>query len=228
MMRLFACATALWLAGISAALAGNYFDTQLLPPTLLDPPPREGSVQWQQDVATIIDAQAAPDPAEIAKAGAEVHMKPEMITQVLVPSPSRAKCPQLFALLDRVSEDGREVNRIDKEYWNTRRPYIASAEVKALVDAHANPAYPSGHTSGSLVWSEVAGELLPEARDALRARAAAIAQHRVLVGMHYPSDLEGGRQEGRMILGALWQSAAFHKDFELARGEIAAGCAGAK
>lgn len=207
------------------AWAGNYITDRVIAPTLLAPPPAEGSDAWKRDIAVIVSMQQSPPEQDLAMAAQEVHMKPELVTQVLGEGINRADYPALFSLLDKASQDGKAINDAAKEYWHTRRPYLASTDVKALVAPHANAAYPSGHTSGSLVWAEILAALFPDKRDALRDRAEQIAMHRVLAGMHYPSDLEGGRRLGLLTLGALWQSDAFRSDFIAAKAEIDAKAA---
>lgn len=203
----------------SATYAANYVVSDSIPPDLLTPPPAEGGELWQEEIAAIVAIQQEPPPEEVEAARAEREMKPEMVASALSPAPARRACPRLFKLLDKVGEDGKAVNHHAKAFWNTRRPYVASPEVKALIDAHNNPAYPSGHTSGSLIWAEVLGQVFPQQREPLRRRAEEIAQHRVLVGMHYPSDIEGGRQLAWLTLGALTQSAAFRDDLSAAQAE---------
>jgi acid phosphatase (class A) len=215
-----ACLALLLLA--RAAQAGHYLDEKTIPPTLLAPPPREQSAEWKQEVATIIALQKRAKPVDIAAAKTEMKLTPDLVADALGPQMLRGNYPAVFRLLDKLDDDSHAINDIAKAHWNTRRPYVAAPGVKALINAHTNPAYPSGHTSGSLVLAEVLGQLFPKKQAELRARAAEIAEHRVLAGMHYPADVEGGRQMARLILGALTQSPAFREDFQAARAEIAA------
>jgi acid phosphatase (class A) len=202
------------------ARAGHYFDETIIPLTLLPPPPAEHSEAWDAEIAAIQALQRAATPADIAAAEAEVHLTPELLTSIL-PGVTRAAYPALFTLLERIGDDGHALGDLAKDHWRTRRPYLASSAVKALVTPHANPSYPSGHTNGSLVWAEVLGQLFPNQQAALRARADDIARHRVLAGMHYPADVEGGRRLALLTLGALWQSPAFRQDFAAAGQEVA-------
>lgn len=200
--------------------AANYIESNAIPPQLLPAPPAEGSKAWQKDVEAIAALQKKADKAALARAGQEVKMAPELVTQALQPPPSRESNPKLFALLDRVSEDGKAINHAIKDHYNTRRPYIAAPkQVKALVLPHVNPAYPSGHTSGALLLAEVLAQIYPTQSESLRARAAEIADGRVLVGMHYPHDVEGGRVLAWLTLGALSQGEAFQRDLQSAREE---------
>ncbi len=181
----------------------------------------ENSPEWQHDVQEIVELQKKATAADIKAAEVEYHMKPELLTKVLEPEVTRERNPALFTLLDRLHEDMRAINDKVKKFWNTRRPYKAAPEqVRTLIPPHTNPAYPSGHTYYGVVWAEVLGQLMPARRETLRAKAENIAFHRVLTGMHYPVDIQGGRALARLTLGALLQNEAFQRDFEAARKEL--------
>lgn len=218
-MKLFTRTFAVLMLSMHLAWAGNYIDTGTISPTLLAPPPAEQTEAWNADVAQIVALQKKATTQDIAKAASEKHLRPEMVAEVLGKEVTRAKFPKLFSLLDKVEADGRVVNEAAKQHWATRRPYLASKDVKPLIDAHTNPAYPSGHTSGSLIFAEVLAMIYPEKQEQLLARAAEIAQHRVLAGMHYLHDVEGGRRLAALVLDALMKSESFRADLAAAKAE---------
>jgi membrane-associated phospholipid phosphatase len=108
-----------------------------------------------------------------------------------------------------------------KKKYQRPRPYRAHPEVKALfpVDQYS---YPSGHASGSFVLAAVLGELFPDKKSALMARADVVAQSRVIAGVHYPSDIEQGKVLGQAIMNVFLAHAAFQRDLAAAKSEIAA------
>lgn len=201
------------------ANAQAYFDKDIISPTLIDPPFKVDSAEWKSDVKEIIKIQKNVDVAEIDQALEERELVSEHVALV-DPTLTRQQHPQLYKLLDRVSETSREVNRSAKNYWNTKRPYLMDKNIKALITPHDNPAYPSGHTSGSYVLAHVLGLLIPEKRAQFQERAAKIAWHRVMIGMHYPKDVDGGRQLALLVVGALMENPDFRKDFEKAKKEL--------
>jgi acid phosphatase (class A) len=221
MRRIFSLAT-IMLALVLPGLAWGvpYFDAATIPPTLLTPPPAVHSERWNRDVAEIIKRQKAPDKEAVTAASAERDLKPDMLVLPVEASFTRDQFPALYTLLDRTAETTLGVSRQAKDYWHTKRPYVMDSRIKALIEAHDNPAYPSGHTSSSYVLAHVMGLLIPDKRDAFTRRAREIAEHRVLVGMHYPHDLEGGRELALLIVGGLLQSADFEKDFAAAKAEL--------
>jgi acid phosphatase (class A) len=51
-------------------------------------------------------------------------------------------------------------------------------------------------------------------------RAAAIAQHRVVAGVHFPTDIEAGRISASVIDNVLLHNAKFLADYARARAEV--------
>lgn len=197
--------------------AAPYFPADTIPPTIIAAPPAPQSAEWKKNVAHIIAIQQHPSSKDLKQANEEREMRPELLLDKAI---SRQSYPAIYALLDRVGETSLDVTDATKKYWNTRRPYLMDKRVKALIDAHDNPSYPSGHTTGSYLWAQVLALVWPEKRDMFMARAESIAQHRVLVGMHYPHDLEGGKALASILMGGLLQNAEFQKDLQQAKLEI--------
>jgi acid phosphatase (class A) len=193
-------------------VAKPYFAADSVSPTLLTPPNKEGSAESKKEIAEIIELQKNLDPNEITEAAKEVNYTPETLVLSVDEKMNRERFPQLYNLLDRVADTSQVVNDGAKEYWNTKRPYLLDKRVKALVEAHSNPAYPSGHTCGSFATAHVMGLILPQKRDEFYARAQKIAWHRVIVGMHFPTDVKGGKEMALLLMGMLLQNAEFQKD----------------
>jgi acid phosphatase (class A) len=194
------------------ATAKPYFTADLISPTLLTPPTKQDSAESKKEIAEIIELQKNPDPNEIIQAEKEVHYTPETLVLAVDEKMSRERFVHLYNLLDRVAETSQIANDRAKEYWNTKRPYLLDKRVKALIEAHSNPAYPSGHTCGSFTTAHVMGLILPQKRDEFYARAQKIAWHRVIVGMHFPSDVKGGKEMALLVIGGLLQNAEFQQD----------------
>lgn len=218
-------AALLWLAVLfSGALAQTaptpLFDAACLPPTFLTPPPAVGSPAWNAEIDQIVDLQTRADPAAVAQAGRERRLTPDVFLQPIIPQLTREDFPRTFGLLERLEHAANAALGPAKAFYNTRRPFLMSPRIQALVEPDHNPAYPSGHTTCSYLWARVIGSLLPDYRAVLLARAEEIAQHRVLVGMHFPHDVRGGRELALLVVGALSQDPAFQHELSLARDEL--------
>lgn len=220
--RLFPAVSLLALLAIALPACGEpYFPAASVPPTVLPPPPSVRGDIWLKDIEAMRDIQRTADPAEVEEARAERNYRPEMVVEFVDPGITREAYPALYAMLDRIDDTGSGISRQAKYYWNTRRPYVEEPGISALINAHSNPAYPSGHTTDSYLTAYVMGLLAPEKRAAFRARAEEISQHRVLVGMHYPHDLQGGRELASLVFGGLLQNPEFQSDLARVKEELA-------
>lgn len=219
MLRRTLYALAYVLSAPGLAWAVPYLAADSIPPMLLDTPPPVHSERWTRDIEAIAELQREPDAGELAEAAAERHLTSEMMARHVMPSLTRERFPTVYAWLDRVGETSDAVSDAAKSHWGTKRPYLMDKRVEALIEPHDNPAYPSGHTTDGYVLAHALALLWPEKKQAFYDRAEEIAQHRVLVGMHYPHDLAGGRQMALLIVGGLLQNQEFQADLARAREE---------
>lgn len=210
---------ALFIADASAA---PYFSANKISPTLLNPPLDRVSAKYEQEVTKIIAMQKSPDSLEINLSKEEVILSPELVGYQVDNKLSRKDYPKLYRLLDRSFETAVAVTENCKNYWNTKRPFLSEEKIKALVTPYNNPSYPSGHTSSSHVLAKILGQLIPKKAEDFALRAEQISNHRILVGMHFPHDIEGGKQLSSIMLGALFLNDDFLADYKAAKKEIAA------
>lgn len=198
-----------------------YFEPESISPNLLTPPLSRSGDEYKQEVAYIIKLQKNIDQTELQKAIAENKVSVEMLSQDVLPQVNRADFPLLFKLLDNSAETALAVSENDKKFWNMKRPYVEDSRIKPFVELYLNKSYPSGHTTVAQVLARVLSLLFLEKKEALFKRADEISQHRVLMGMHFPHDLQGGREAALLVLGGLMENKDFLKDFEKAKKEIA-------
>ncbi len=198
----------------------HYLKPGTLKPEFLTPPIEVRSQEWNQEIETILKAQQEATTSDFAAALYEIKVRPELVTQVLGKDFARDTKPATYMLLDKVGADCKTQVHAAKDFWKTKRPYEEDARVKRRLPKLGNGAYPSGHTACPRVMAEVLGELYPEKRGDLRARAEEMAHHRIITGVHYPHDLAGGRAMALLVFGALTQSEMYRVDLEKARAEI--------
>lgn len=221
MMRAFILC---FMIGLSACTGMGNSPRHYLPDTdygtRLTPPLKKGNPAWRDDLAAVLRAQKNMTPRQLADARHERDLRPELTAAALGKHFTRTRRPVTFALLDKVEDDCKKEVEEAKIYWDTLRPYQEDARVKVPLKAHSNRAYPSGHTACSQLVADVLASLYPAKKSALHARAGAIAQHRVMVGMHYPHDLAGGRELAEMLYHDMQASAAYQSDLAAAQREI--------
>lgn len=96
------------------------------------------------------------------------------------------------------------------------------AEKDQAVKRRDNTSYPSGHTAYGTSCAILLAEVFPEKRAELFARARQYAESRMIVGAHFPSDLEAGRIIGTIGSALLMQNARFERQFFEAQAELRA------
>ena len=198
-----------------------YFEATKISPELIDNPSLPGSKRYEKQVKYIIELQEEADMVEIDEAFDERHFTPEMVSQFVNTELERSKYPKLYKLLDRSYKTSKIVTKRAKNYFDLDRPYVSVEDIKPLIAAHANPSYPSGHTTESYVIARVLSMVFVKNKQDFLARAKEISEHRVLVGMHFPQDLDAGRQLSLLVMGGLIQNKNFLKDLKKAKKEIA-------
>ena len=66
----------------------------------------------------------------------------------------------------------------------------------------------------------ILASMVPEHHDVIFARADDYAFSRIVGGMHYPNDLEGGKLAGTAIAATLLADAQFRQDMQAAKTEL--------
>ncbi len=200
--------------------AQTYLAANSIPPTLISAPLTKDSALWKEEVKAIIKLQKNADKKEVEQALLERHFDTEHFVHFFDENLTAQNYPKLHNLLNRTNSTSKEVTKYVKGFYNMQRPYQVDKNIKALIEGHTNPSYPSGHTCGSYVIAHILALLIPERRDEFYAGAEKIAQHRVLVGMHFQQDLKGGRELALLIVGGLSQNKDFQKDLAEAKVEL--------
>lgn len=200
-----------WLDPQSASLQGA-----------LPPPPPPGSLAAQADLETVLQVQAWRTPEQAALAQRLVQDDPFKFSEVLGPGFSAERLPLTAAFLKQVIADTVAVNLALKDRFQRKRPHLEDPRVEPCLELTGSPAYPSGHSVRAYVTASILSGLFPERREALLNYARKAAWARVQGGIHYPTDLEGGRILALAIVAALQQSGAFRAEQEACKAEIAA------
>ncbi|PJM79234.1 acid phosphatase [Bifidobacterium scaligerum] len=69
-----------------------------------------------------------------------------------------------------------------------------------------NSSYPSGHTTAAYSWGIALAGLLPELAPQIMARASEAGNNRIVLGVHYPLDIMGGRIGASAQNGQYWHN----------------------
>jgi acid phosphatase (class A) len=86
----------------------------------------------------------------------------------------------------------------------------------------AHSSYPSGHATFGTVCTILLAAMVPEKRAALFARNLDYDHSRMVVGAHFPSDLEAGRIAGTLAAELLLQDRQVQRQLAEARSRLRA------
>lgn len=225
--RLLTAVALLTLAACSGSYSSpfdsyHYVDANTIAPESIGKPLADNSKAKKKEIATIIAMQKKPSKKDLELASHEhTHLDSELLATVANPKLTRDNAPKTFTLLDNVKSDCMSNVEKAKSFWHTARPYLADKRVKALVEnPNTNGSFPSGHAACGKVLADVLSDVTPRQHKALEARAAAIGQHRILLGLHYPEDIAAGNKLASLFYAKLKQTGSFQKDLNATKAEV--------
>ncbi|MBI5768515.1 MAG: phosphatase PAP2 family protein [Verrucomicrobia bacterium] len=192
---------------------------------ILPKPPAAGSLAAQADLETVRQVQAARTAEQVA--WAKIVDKNDVFAVFgaggLLPASFKAEnFPRFVQLLKDINDDLRPLIDQSKKAYARPRPYALDPRVQPCVDLPTNDSYPSGHSYNGWMRAAVLAEIFPEMRAELMDRARYFCWGRVLAGVHFPTDLEGGKRIALAGFAELMKSAAFRARIEECRAEAAA------
>lgn len=201
-----------------------YFGPEVVDLTvLLVPPPAKDSDVTKAELAEVKALQAAVSDArkQQAIADAEEGFVPFVATTSLA-GLDPARLPLTVALVQRVLDTEDAVTTPAKKFFDRPRPPLVDDSIKPLAKMSKSGAYPSGHTTNGTAIAIVLSGMVPEKRAELMARAADYAASRLIVGVHYRSDLGAGFASGALIARELENNPDFQKELAPAKAELRA------
>lgn len=214
--------------------ATPYFFTVLPAPIeqIVPPPPPEGSVEDLADLAKLEAHQKTRTKAEcLAAARQEIPTIEELFSRKKTGDRGLPNLKNLDAatitaiktLYSHVQRDVVAIGRTAKLHYARKRPYTRKAGLVPCVSREATASYPSGHSAYGSAGAELLGELFPRNVTSLRRAGESAAEHRVLGGVHYPSDVAAGTQLGRKVYELLRLNSQFQAELASVKKLMAKG-----
>lgn len=204
-------------------LVSPYFDAKTLDLSrVLPPPPTDESETTRSEIALMLQIQRERTPEETARARADASYSVFGFADALGnPEAFNAKSlPKTNALFRKVTYEEGAVVQAGKRGFKRPRPFVLEPRIEPIVKKPTNDSYPSGHAMWSRVVGLLLADMLPELSDRIMARADDYASHRVVAGVHYPSDVEAGKHAGTALAAFLFASPSFQPDYAEARQEL--------
>jgi acid phosphatase (class A) len=208
---------ALCARGVAATDAGFHYlnPAQIDLTILLPPPPDVGSAQERDDEAKVAAAIAARDSSQLARAKAESLRSVFFYADSVGPDFKASQFPLTDGFFARVESDVEKLVDLAKTYWGRPRPSGA---------AKARGSYPSGHAAFAASTAILLAQLVPCKRDQIFGQARTFAENRIVMGLHYPSDVAAGWTAGTVAVFAMMHNPAFEQDFAATKAELQKEC----
>jgi acid phosphatase (class A) len=187
---------------------------------LLAPPPAPGSEDQAADLEEARTVFKGRTPAQEARARKDSSLSFALFAAAIGPDFDLAKLPRTEALLNKVRAEIGVIIDAPKNHWKRKRPYQLDENL-SLGQPENSYSYPSGHSSRGTVYALVLAELFPEKQEAILAKGRDLGWDRVLIGKHFPTDVQAGRVLGKAIFRELMASPSFEHDLAEAKAEIA-------
>ncbi len=178
---------------------------------LLPPPPDADSPQQRADQAQVAAAVAARNPAQLFYAQEESKRDVFVYARSVGSGFTPQRLPVTARFFDRIGSDVAKLIDLAKTYWARPRPDGA---------ARKRGSYPSGHAAFAAASAIVLSELLPEKRDAIFNQARLFAENRIILGLHFPTDIAAGWTAGTLAAASMMEDPLFRRDFAAARAEL--------
>lgn len=115
---------------------------------------------------------------------------------------------------------------IEKELYQNPRPFIAYPdriqryEVPGRETYSSSKSFPSGHTNQATWTTTLLAAMLPELAPQLLVRGSEAGYNRMVLGVHYPLDVIGGRMTGAAAAADRWNDPRMRANLEAAAQEI--------
>jgi acid phosphatase (class A) len=223
-MRYGAFVLASGLVWSVSAQAGLLAPEQFDAGRYLPPPPAADSATTKTELEELhaIGARSTPEERAVATHDAKDE-KADMFNAAI--GFDLSTMPETFKLLTMVGDEEEDDTKAAKAYFHRNRPYAVDSSLQTCTPVKPGKAansYPSGHSTLAFSMGVVLASLMPEKAPAILARSSEYAEHRLVCGVHYRSDIVAGQQFGTIIALKLMENSTFQAQMAKAKAEIQA------
>jgi len=221
-MKFIALVLASSMLCAGAAHAAMLDPASIEPGQFLPPPPVEGSAAAKAEMKEVNDIIARSSAAEIAAAAKDDADETPDIFNNAIGFDVKTR-PETFKLLTLAAGEEETDTKRAKLFFHRKRPWVIDPAVKTCTLEKLNQvpnSYPSGHASLAYSLGVVLTHLMPEKSQAILTRASEYAEHRLVCGMHFRSDIVASQGYGTLLALRLMENPVFMAQMEKAKAEL--------
>lgn len=195
----------------------------------LPPPPADGTPgkAWDEARYAWGKAERTRNPERAARAVQDAVFSWEnlydMFSEPFGRTISEEETPALCAMLQYASTTVLNGGRSVKRHYRRVRPFVEHDEPTLTPGDEAylrtNGSYPSGHSANGWSAALLLVELRPSRAEALLSRGLAAGESRIIVGVHWQSDVDAGRLVAAAAVARLHADPHFRSLLAAARAE---------
>lgn len=160
----------------------------------LTPPPSEGSAKFKEDFKVLLQYQETRSQADCDLSQSQQHPDFDSLygaSEILDSSEKQTLRP----LMDKSMDLVERVSGYFKNKFKRPRPYSTDSRIQPCVEPPTGAkSYPSSHAAMATIAACIMKEILPNKRNELKKYAEYLAELRVIVGVHHPSDIAAGKE----------------------------------
>ncbi len=168
----------------------------------LPPPPQAGTSEYDRDFIILHQLQDTRTPEECDSASLQSHLTLENAFGPETGVLTAAEVKKAKILSMRVIAKTAVAVFYFKQIFRRDRPFNVDNTLNPCIQKPKSGdfAYPSGHSATGYALALALSRKFPEKKDIIMAQGLKIGDHRLLGGVHHPSDVQAGRELAEQIV----------------------------
>lgn len=184
------------------------------------PPPDVAATR--REIAAMLLMQEQRTPEQAKQAAADHKQSVFRFAGVMGDQFHHERLPLTARLFATLHDTANAMEKQGKKKWQRVRPPLFDSRIRPVAKYSPTGSYPSGHATFSFLAAIVLADMVPEKSEQIFTRAREFGEHRVIGGVHYPSDVAAGQRLATLIAVLIQQNPDFQQDYATARAELRA------
>lgn len=192
----------------------RYIETKLDWMSICGEPPSPGSVEDEKEIGILLWLQKTRNAMAVSQGWYYADVTISSFQEPLnfpIEMPHATKITETF---NQIIVEADVILKSVKKKVKRKRPFDVIHELKPSLPLPHSWSFPSGHAMRGALAGILLSDLFPNRKEQIIKRGDFIGEMRVLVGEHYPSDVEAGQRLGKALSAEVLQSQAW-KNFKL-------------